>query len=36
MIIAIQFCDESLDRMVGLMVRQQCLKLIDDSGYNKY
>jgi hypothetical protein len=25
-----------LDRIVGLMVMQQCLKLIDDSGNHKY
>ena len=36
MIIAIQFRATSLDRIVGLMVRQQCLKLIDDSDNHKY
>jgi hypothetical protein len=36
MILAIQFGDAFLDRIDGLMVRQQCLKLIDDSGNHKY
>ena len=33
---AVRFGYVFLDRIVGLMVKQQCLKLIDDSGNHKY
>jgi hypothetical protein len=36
MIKAIRFVYVFLDRTGGLMVRQQCLKLIEDSGNHKY